>query len=700
MTEVAISSATDVIKELLHLQKATTISITRCGMLNIPRIVLFLPQLTTLDLSSNPINSLDILWESNLPSLRELNLSACWLRSLPFGPPTFYSTLETLNLDGNFLGRFTPNFSMFKNLKKLSIVGNDFLTVPILPNHLETLCFRLNSFQVIPSSSISIFDASYCSLPFSITILSRQITFLDLSHCGISGDFIVPPMPLLDTFSASYNDITSLKFESSRRVTTIRLSYNGITEFPDFMFRLPMLRIAELSHNAISSIPNDLTGLKRVESLDLSHNQLITGRLILPQRIQAIRLSFNFSVTFESFPFSLKELDVSFCRVATIPPIPPSLQWLSCYFVSRLIVSDRIKAITNETNPETEKISSKPSKNNHNMKGNENSLNENCINYIQGDSDDSSTDSIVSTESINTMTNVSINRDNSLDGDFHNHAFSQERPIRFGEISVGPETLMNDKFSDYIGCSATAGRSTKYEDNFLYTKVNNINFIGVFDGHVGHQAAFLSAKSFVTLLERIVAPVFNDDSSQVIKNAIRRTFTLVNEELRHNAVKDGTTAVIAGINDDKLVVSHLGDSLALMICKDKEEWLTRPHRPTERNEYNRMRAGQKAVSSDWRIDGKLCVSRSLGDFWCCDGMYDEPDVVIRKVPDNIMSIVLGCDGLWDYVDSGVVCNVVRAIRDPVRASKLLQDYAFASGSTDNISVIVMNFPETHHTNYD
>jgi serine/threonine protein phosphatase PrpC len=73
-------------------------------------------------------------------------------------------------------------------------------------------------------------------------------------------------------------------------------------------------------------------------------------------------------------------------------------------------------------------------------------------------------------------------------------------------------------------------------------------------------------------------------------------------------------------------------------------------------------------------------------------MFDEPDVLVEPLPRDVVSIVLACDELWDSLDAGSVCNVVRAIRDPARAAKLLQDYAFASGSHDSISVIVVNVP--------
>lgn len=745
MTNVEISSPYDLIKKITQLQKAQSLSMSRCGLREIPIIILYLPNLTSLDLSSNPIKTLEPLWEADLPHLHELNLSACWLRSLPVGPPSFYLTLENLNLDGNFLGRSSIcpliNFTIFPRLKKLSLVGNDFSEVPILPNKLEELIFRLNSFSTIPQTEISIFDASYCSLSSSLTIFSRQLTNLNLSHCEISGCLKLPQLPLLDTFDASYNQITDIKIESARRITVFRVSNNGLTRLPDYLFKLPMIRVIELSHNAIDSIPNDLDCFKRLESIDLSHNQLITGRLKLPLHLQAIRLSFNFCVAFQSFPPSLQYLDVSFCKIAIIPLIPPSLEWMAAYFVQRLIVSDkvRMRAITDQTpnhhkkrhrssqnkspnpnkkydkipKPPNSHLVSKPAevkvieeKQTDNIKLGDTKHDEPKPEIIQNDKKGENIDLVDSQAKIVTSGSSGYSdsdeyyeeksdeeNENGVKDD--RYSFIQERPILGDTSSIAmTKALMNDKLSDYIGCSATSGRSTKYEDNFMSTVWGDINFVGVFDGHVGHEAAFISAETFANLIGRYIGPNFNGPTD-VLKASVRRTFALVNDELRRRDVKDGTTAVVVGVNykTGRICVAHLGDSLALLVREESEEWLTKPHRPMDKLEYSRMRAEQKSVSLDWRVDGKLCVSRSLGDFWCCDGMYEEPDVKIKTLPNDVLSIILGCDGIWDYVDSGVACNVVRTIRDPVRASRLLQDYAFASGSHDNISVIVMNFPK-------
>lgn len=91
------------------------------------------------------------------------------------------------------------------------------------------------------------------------------------------------------------------------------------------------------------------------------------------------------------------------------------------------------------------------------------------------------------------------------------------------------------------------------------------------------------------------------------------------------------------------------------------------------------------------MDGLLAVSRSLGDFWVPGGIDSEPDVRKYQIPDESIGLVLACDGLWDFVEPGIVANLVRNVTNPVKVAKVIQDFAYAAGSHDNITVIVYNF---------
>ena len=628
-SEVVITSPNELLNNFIRLPRVSSLSLSRSSLIRIPEIIFYLKNLISLDLSSNPINSLDGLWDSKLTNLKTLNISACWLESLPYGAPTFANSLQTLLLDGNFLSKNPPNFTIFPHLKTLSLIGNDFTEIPPLPHSLEKLYFRMNCFSKIPQCSLSVLDASYCSIPNSFEIGACLITNLDLSHCTLSGDINFPPMPLLTVINLSDNSISSLNFQNSKRISSLDLSYNALTEIPAFVLKLQMLRALFLSHNSISTLPEDLTVMRRLEVLDVSHNALITPKLILPPKLRSLRASFNFSVSFGQFPPSLEEFDASFCSSVAIPPTSIPLKSFAVYFVTAIGFSEHMKPITYQNSEEQ-------------------------------------------TTAIAPLSMFDLREYKHIPGP-----------------SIDAATMMNDQLGEMIGCSATSGRSTKYEDNFMSFSCNGVKYVGVFDGHAGHESALVAAETFSAILSKIVSPLFEKGKSE-LKEGMRKSFAIVNDELNRRMVKDGTTAVIVCIKDRKVLCGHLGDSLALIVKKNGSKFLTKQHRPTDKDEYSSLRRQNKSVSRDWRVDGKLCVSRSLGDFWCCGGMYDTPDVTVLDLDDDCLSIVLACDGLWDYMDEGSVCSVVRSLRDPVKSSKLLQDIAFASGSHDSISVVVIN----------
>ncbi|EAY09942.1 protein phosphatase 2C, putative [Trichomonas vaginalis G3] len=704
--EVEILSPEEILTKLQSIASSSSVVMSHIGLITIPQIIVFCRNITTLDLSSNPISSLDPLWNGELINLHKLNLSACWLTGIPYGPPVFSSTLSELYLDGNFLSRNPPNFTIFPHLKKLSIIGNDFIEIPPLPHSLESLVYRMNSLSYIPDCSINYLDASYCSTPNKINFRSKQLSFLDLSHGTLCGDIVLQSLPLLSQLNLSHNSITSITFEGSRRLTEVDISYNALEEIPEALFSLQMLRILKLQHNVISEINPKISSMRRLEYLDLSHNSIFTGKIRLPDRSRQLFISFNIFLAFSSFPLSLETFDASFCQCLVIPASIHKMKSLSLFFVNKIFFSQALLSIkytsTEEDVPEEE---------------------------------------------------------------------VPERLIPIIAPQVPEKPLLNDSLGSGIGCSATLGRSTKFEDNFMCLKQDNVLFVGVFDGHAGHESALISAECFTKILpsfdftnaihqknpekdeeniqkfdfpkvENHLSPrrnhfrnvktqenqIFGSQkietknikntqkielknsekielenskgsenlNTKLIKTYLRMAFAQVNDELRNRKVKDGTTAVVVCLFENrKGAVAHVGDSLALLVGQTTSKLLTKMHRPSDKDEFYRMRKRNKSVSSDWKVDGKLSVSRSLGDFWCCGGMFDDADVSFFDLNDDALSIVLGCDGLWDYVDEGTVCNVVRELRDPVKAAKLLQDIAFASGSHDSISVIVVNVEPTN-----
>mmetsp|Transcript_117341 Transcript_117341/g.252315 ORF Transcript_117341/g.252315 Transcript_117341/m.252315 type:complete len:364 (+) Transcript_117341:115-1206(+) len=131
---------------------------------------------------------------------------------------------------------------------------------------------------------------------------------------------------------------------------------------------------------------------------------------------------------------------------------------------------------------------------------------------------------------------------------------------------------------------------------------------------------------------------------------------------------------------------------------------TEDHKPCLPSERARIEAAGGSVDKSDRLDGRLSVSRGLGDFcFKADQRRAAAEQKVSCMPDiyevsNLRPgalLILGCDGLWDVVssemaaqfahhglgDSGKCKNVGEVATALVRA-------ALARGSTDNVSVLV------------
>src|SRR5690606_3224650 len=119
--------------------------------------------------------------------------------------------------------------------------------------------------------------------------------------------------------------------------------------------------------------------------------------------------------------------------------------------------------------------------------------------------------------------------------------------------------------------------------------------------------------------------------------------------------------------------------------------LTRDHRPDVPSEEKRIRRLGGFVSPNGRVVGMLGVSRSLGDASYSPFVSADPFVDVFEIDEEEMEfIVIGCDGGGDVISDELAMRVVREERDVGRAAMKLRDMAYAFGSPDNISVIVIS----------
>ncbi|XP_047954606.1 protein phosphatase 2C 37 [Salvia hispanica] len=181
----------------------------------------------------------------------------------------------------------------------------------------------------------------------------------------------------------------------------------------------------------------------------------------------------------------------------------------------------------------------------------------------------------------------------------------------------------------------------------------------------------------------------------------------------------GSTAVVAVVTPDKIVVSNCGDSRAVLCRNGVAIPLSVDHKPDRPDELNRIQeAGGRVIFWDGpRVLGVLAMSRAIGDNYLKPFVISEPEVTITERTAEDECLILASDGLWDVVSNETACGVARMClqsrkppsppRSPGSdmtvtaagessdkgcsdASILLTKLALARHSTDNVSVVVVD----------
>ncbi|XP_015430218.1 PREDICTED: protein phosphatase 1L isoform X2 [Dufourea novaeangliae] len=175
---------------------------------------------------------------------------------------------------------------------------------------------------------------------------------------------------------------------------------------------------------------------------------------------------------------------------------------------------------------------------------------------------------------------------------------------------------------------------------------------------------------------------------------------LLVETAKKNMDVAGTTALIALLEDNKLIVANVGDSRGVM-CDGKGNAipLSFDHKPQQERERRRINkaGGLVTFNGVWRVAGILATSRALGDYPLKDKklVIADPDILTFDLSDhNPMFIVLASDGLWDtFTNEEAVAFIKERINEPHFGAKSITLQSYYRGSADNITVVVINLKD-------
>lgn len=231
----------------------------------------------------------------------------------------------------------------------------------------------------------------------------------------------------------------------------------------------------------------------------------------------------------------------------------------------------------------------------------------------------------------------------------------------------------------------------------------------LFDGHNGRTAAEYARNNIPDTLEQLLTegievlsstaaaaatPADNDSS---VAHKLKKAFVTTHRAIIKKDVGGGTTAAAVLFLGDAGYVAHTGDSMVAVHTPGTGlRVLTRPHRPTDPREAEmvRQRGGfiLRFSSREVRVNGILAVTRALGDRELGTSITAEPDV--SAIPfdwSDPPTIIIACDGLWDYMSEESVGEIMKRYSDDPRVcAEELRNAAYqVGGSTDNISVMII-----------
>lgn len=239
------------------------------------------------------------------------------------------------------------------------------------------------------------------------------------------------------------------------------------------------------------------------------------------------------------------------------------------------------------------------------------------------------------------------------------------------------------------------GKRATMEDRYTIQRnvAGKFDFFGVYDGHGGDRAAEFVANN----LHLNIAASTEDDYEDTIKDGVATTEKKLLAKAQANDWIDGTCAIFALLENNNLYVANIGDSRAVLSRNKQALALSEDQKPDRDDEKDRIEAAGGKIKKwgVWRTPDSLAVSRALGDYQHKQNNYviATPEITTTRLQSDDEFLILACDGVWDVMTNQEAVNIVAQSlaqgSNPTKAAKTLTQTAYDTGSTDNISALVV-----------
>lgn len=607
------------------------------------------------------------------PQLETIDLSDNFLKTFP----NFPTTIKEINLSGNQITEIPSTVQSLTSLTKLNVSHNQITEFPALADSIVFIDASHNQIDAVTEFDAPVLELVNFTSNNLITIPIFRTTSLKIYLLGnnrityINVDAISPAATLLNLFGNLIADIPPAIYSTA--IDNINLYGNKIESLPYDLSNWTGLSILNVSNNKISTIPSIPVGLAQLFAgyCDLSSlpdtltecEKLVVlsvpgNNLKSIPTLKAVRIlnaSRNKLIYFPELPISIESLDLSFNGITAFPNmfVYPRLTELDVGH--NLIMNGRgfsrtmlrsLRLNNNPINSELSKI---------------------CFPFTLSQLD---------------ITNTGIKL---MEQPQVAEVLADDNPNKWYNVKVV-------KTDSYCSISQMKGIHDSMEDSVLVqTNVrNNVDLVGVFDGHGGSLTSMYSSKQFSMLYETQDVELSVAGLEKVLKR--------LEQTIRENKLTDGATCGIAVLAGQQALVATIGDVRILVVKDDGTvKFTTTDHRATDRPEFERIKKNGGFVQNH-RTMGVVNVSRALGDF-SITGVSPLADIHYVEFEQDDKYLIVACDGVFDVVTNEQIGKMATTANSGDELAYDIRNVAFSSYSTDNISVVVVDLHDRIHALY-
>lgn len=235
--------------------------------------------------------------------------------------------------------------------------------------------------------------------------------------------------------------------------------------------------------------------------------------------------------------------------------------------------------------------------------------------------------------------------------------------------------------------TSDVGQAREINEDYFYISFPDdpVQLFILADGMGGYNGGEIASKLAVTTAKNYILSNYEKNNKDkeslldLVKNASQYANMVVYEKAQENKelTNMGTTLDICLVFQNKLIISHIGDSRIYRLRKEFFRKLTKDH------SYVQQLVDEGRITKEESINHpkKNMLMKALG---CTP--FIEPDAAIRGFIKN--DVILMCsDGLTNMVSEEEIYNIIK--ENPTDATKLLVQKANDLGGRDNITAVII-----------